>query len=54
MLAANQKSVDEFRAGKDKDPVQVEYLAAGTDRLLLTSDNDFLRYLRQPPEPDQH
>jgi membrane protease subunit HflC len=28
--------------------------AAGTDRLLLTSDNDFLRYLRQSPEPDQH
>ena len=28
--------------------------AAGTDRLLLTSDNDFLRYLRQSPEADKH
>jgi membrane protease subunit HflC len=28
--------------------------SAGTDRLLLTSDNEFLRYLRRSPEPDPH
>jgi membrane protease subunit HflC len=28
--------------------------SAGTDRLLLTSDNDFLRYLQKSPEVNQH